>query len=79
MNFLFSQTTWDGAAWDLGEPDANTAAIIAGDLMLSQMSGPPHNLVCHSLTIEAGAFITFDVNNSTIQVNGKELQQELQQ
>ena len=71
VNFLFSQTTWDGAAWDLGEPDANTEAIIAGPLMLSQMSGQPHNLVCHSLTIELGAFITFDVNNSTIQVNGK--------
>ena len=71
MNFLFSQTTWDGAAWDLGEPDANTEAIIAGPLMLSQMSGPPHNLVCHALTIQVGASITYDVSNAKIQVNGK--------
>ena len=62
MNLLFSQATWDGANWVPGEPDANTAAIIAGPLLMSEMTpSPNHDLICKSLTINAGATITFDI------------------
>ena len=70
MNLLFSQTTWDGAAWDAGEPNANTNAIIAGPLLMSEITilnpGDPHELYCKGLTIEAGGSITYDVNDSKI-------------
>ena len=58
----FTQTTiWDGASWDNGEPIPTKDAQISGNLLLSQMSS--NEVVCRSLTIDAGVTITYDLAN----------------
>ncbi|MEQ9263436.1 MAG: T9SS type A sorting domain-containing protein [Owenweeksia sp.] len=57
-----TSTTWNGATWDNGVPDATTDAIIAGNVA-------PGSFTCKDLTINSGFALVFG-SNQTVTIKG---------